>query len=91
MSRAFQPWEFVILVVAGWINRHQQAVIEYLMEENRVLKAQLRGKRLRLTNDGGLQSKANSSVGESSLTAGRVFGQDVLRAFVATSIEARLW
>ncbi len=36
---------------AGWINRHQQTVIEYLQEENCILKAQLRGKRLRLTDD----------------------------------------
>jgi len=27
-------------MVAGWINRHQQQVIAYLQEENRVLKAQ---------------------------------------------------
>ncbi len=51
MNRAFQPWEFVIVAVAGWINLHQQAVIDYMMEENRVFKAQLRGKRLRLTDD----------------------------------------
>ena len=37
--------------VAGWINRHQQDVIDYLVEENRVLKGQFRGRRLRLTDD----------------------------------------
>ena len=36
-------------MVAGWIQRHQQRVITYLHEENRVLKAQLGGRRLRLT------------------------------------------
>jgi hypothetical protein len=36
---------------AGWVNRHQQHVIEYLIEENRVLKGQLKGRRLRLTDD----------------------------------------
>jgi hypothetical protein len=35
----------------GWVNRHQQHVIEYLVEENRVLKEQLEGRRLRLTDD----------------------------------------
>jgi len=33
------------------VNRHQQSVIEYLVEENRVLKRQLGRKRLRLTDD----------------------------------------
>ncbi len=47
----FQPWQFFLITTAGWINRHQQDVIDYLVEENRVLKGQLRGKRLRLTDD----------------------------------------
>ena len=34
---------------AGWVNRHQQDVIEYLQEENRALREQLGGKRLRFT------------------------------------------
>jgi len=33
------------------VNRHQQQVIEYLVEENRVLKEQLKGRRVRLTDD----------------------------------------
>ena len=36
--------------MAGWINQHQQAVVDYLREENRVLKEQLGGRRLRLTD-----------------------------------------
>ncbi|NOT29072.1 MAG: hypothetical protein HOP15_01345 [Planctomycetes bacterium] len=36
---------------AGWINRHQAEVIEYLVEENRVLKEQMQGKALRLNDD----------------------------------------
>jgi transposase InsO family protein len=40
---------FFIFTVAGWINRGQQDVIEYLREENRVLREQLGGRRLRLT------------------------------------------
>ena len=47
----FHPWQFFVITVAGWINRHQQDVIDYLVEENRVLKGQLRGKRLRLTDN----------------------------------------
>src|SRR2546425_6100315 len=37
-------------MVAGWINRHQQQVIAYLQEENRVLKSKLPGGRLRLSD-----------------------------------------
>ena len=31
----------LIAMLAGWLQRHQQQVIAYLQEENRVLKAQL--------------------------------------------------
>jgi putative transposase len=40
----------LIAMVAGWMQRHQQQVITYLLAENRVLKAQLGGRRLRLTD-----------------------------------------
>ena len=38
------------LIFAGWVNRHQLDVIEYLQEENRVLKEHLGGRRIRLTD-----------------------------------------
>jgi len=40
----------LIAMVAGWINRHQQQVIDYLLEENRTLHAKLGGKRIRFTD-----------------------------------------
>ena len=40
----------LIARVAGWLQRHQQQVITYLLEENRVLKAHLGGHRLRLND-----------------------------------------
>ena len=43
--------QFLLLVLAGWVNRQQQDVIDYLREENRVLRGGLRGKRLRLSDD----------------------------------------
>src|SRR5882672_10061238 len=45
------PLAFVVLLFAGRVNRQQQAVIDYLLEENRVLRAALGSRRLRLTND----------------------------------------
>jgi hypothetical protein len=40
----------MIAMVAGWLQHHQQQVIAYLLAENRVLKAQRGGRRLRLTD-----------------------------------------
>ena len=40
-----------MLMLAGWINRHQQAVITYQKEEIRVLREMLGGKRLRFTDE----------------------------------------
>ena len=43
--------QFLLLIFAGWVNRKQQDVIDYLQAENRVLREQLDGRRLRLTDD----------------------------------------
>jgi transposase InsO family protein len=51
MAVVLQPWQILLAALAGWISRHQDAVIEYLREENRVLKQQLGRRRLRLTDD----------------------------------------
>ncbi len=51
MSFFTQPFYLLVVVLAGWINRNQQAVIDYLIEENRVLKDQLEGRRLRFTDE----------------------------------------
>ncbi len=36
-----QPWQLLLLVLAGWVNRRQQDVIEYLLVENRLLRQKL--------------------------------------------------
>ena len=43
-------WRILLLTLAGWIRREQAAVIGYLKEENRVLRDQLKGKRLQLSD-----------------------------------------
>ena len=40
----------LLLMFAGWVNRHQLDVIEYHQDENRVLKERLGGRRLRFTD-----------------------------------------
>ncbi len=42
--------QFWVSVVAGWVSRSQQDVIDYLQAENRVLREQLGGKRLQHTD-----------------------------------------
>jgi putative transposase len=42
---------FLLLLFSGWVNRQQREVIDYLMEENCVLREQLGGRRLRLNDD----------------------------------------
>ena len=44
------PLHFLVLVVAAWLRRAQERRIEYLLAENRVLRARLGPKRLRLTD-----------------------------------------
>ena len=40
--------QFVVLTMAGWLNRRQQDQIEYLREENRILREQHSDRSLRL-------------------------------------------
>jgi hypothetical protein len=42
--------QLLLLVIGGWVNRRQLDVIEYLQEENRILKARLGGRRFRFTD-----------------------------------------
>ena len=51
MPSLSHPLQFVLVALAGWMNQQQRDVIDYLQEENRVLREQLRPKRLRFTDD----------------------------------------
>jgi hypothetical protein len=51
MASRPSPLTFLLLLFAGWVNRQQQAVIDYLFEEDRVLRAVNGSRRLRLTDD----------------------------------------
>src|SRR5262249_49795734 len=46
-----QPWQLLVVIMVGWVQRQQQAVIEF---QNDQIKTQLEGqgkKRIRLTDD----------------------------------------
>jgi hypothetical protein len=51
MRAELHPLRVLLLSLAGWISSQQQQVIEYLVEENRVLREQMKGRRLRLTDE----------------------------------------
>ena len=51
MTFVLQPWQLYLVILAGWIHRQQQEVIEYLRTENQVLKEKLDTKRILLSDD----------------------------------------
>src|SRR6202140_2682094 len=51
MPRVLDPFRFVLIAVTGWMNQGQLQIIDYLREENRVLRKQLGGRRIRLNDD----------------------------------------
>jgi len=51
MANVIRSFHFLLISLAGWLNRDQQAVIDYLIEEKCVLKDQLEGQRFRFTDE----------------------------------------
>ncbi|HEY6290287.1 MAG TPA: IS3 family transposase [Terriglobia bacterium] len=51
MRLALDPFRLLLISLAGWLNQHQQDVVDYLQEENRVLREQLGGERLGFNDD----------------------------------------
>ena len=51
MRPALDPFRLLLISLAGWLNQQQQDIIDYLQEENRVLREQLGDRRLRLNDD----------------------------------------
>ena len=67
----WKPHTFFLVAIAGWMNRRQQDVIEYLKEENKILREKLGGKRLLLN----VQQKRRLA------TKGKILGRELLRQF----------
>jgi len=38
LAPILRPWHLLVIALAGWINREQHRVIEYLITENQVLR-----------------------------------------------------
>ena len=59
---------FLLMMVSGWVHRHQLIVIEFLQAENRLLKERLRGKRIRVTDaERALLGRKAKAVGRKAL------------------------
>ena len=50
MVAGFFPLRYFIAAFALWLNRQQQEVIDYLKEENRLLKEKLNDRKLHFTD-----------------------------------------
>lgn len=74
---------FLAVVLSGWVNRQQQAIIDYLMEENRVFKQQLQGRRLQLSDNDRQRLDAKA----------KALGRDILEevANLVTPNTLRAW
>jgi hypothetical protein len=51
MKKVFNPFHFGLIALASWMNYRQYQLIDYLREENRVLREQLGERRLRFNDD----------------------------------------
>src|SRR5262245_5508494 len=51
MHTVFDPFSFLVVSIAGWMNQHQQRVIDYHIEENRVLREQIGARRMRFNDN----------------------------------------
>ena len=59
---------FLLMVVSGWVHRHQLIVIECLQAENRRLKERLQGKRIQFKDaEGALLARKAKAVGRKTL------------------------
>src|SRR4030088_2399725 len=59
---------FLLVIVSGWVHRHQLLVIEFVQAENRLLKGRLRGKRIRFTDaERALLARKAKAVGRKAL------------------------
>ncbi|MCX5659669.1 MAG: hypothetical protein NTW19_08105 [Planctomycetota bacterium] len=91
MSTILRPWQILLVGLAGWINRQQVEMIEYLKEENQVLREQLQGKRLRLSDEQRVRLAAKAkALGRKVLTElGTIVTPDTLLAWHRRLIAAK--
>ena len=65
------PWQLLLVALDGWVNQHQLQIIEYLQEENRILRECHGQQRLQFSDDQRRRLAAN----------GKLFHRKLLREF----------
>jgi len=78
MASLTHPLQFVLVALAGWVNQQQRDVIDYLLEENRVLRAQIGARCPRFTDDQRRRLAAKA----------RTLGRRLLREFATARAAA---
>ena len=51
MNFILQPWQLLLLILVGWVNRQKQEIIEYLRTENQILRESHGKKRIKLNDN----------------------------------------
>ena len=51
MMNTIRLWQLLSVIIAGILGERQQQIIDFLKEENRILRAQIGNRRLRLSDD----------------------------------------
>src|SRR5260370_8956866 len=51
MNFVLEPWHLLFVILAGWVNRQQQEVIDYLRTENQILKEKIGKSRILLDDN----------------------------------------
>src|SRR5262245_30511755 len=75
------PPQFALIALAGWFDQQQRDIIDYLQEENRVLREQIRGGPLRFTDDQRRRLAAKA----------RTLGRRLLREFATIVTPDTCW
>ena len=92
MKSVLQPWQLILIILASWVNRQQQEVIEYLRTENTVLKEKLGKKRILLTDEQRLRLAVKGKIlGRKQLAqVGTLFTPDTILRW-HRQLVARKW
>jgi len=80
------PLELLLLAVSGWVRRHQQDTIAYLVEKNRTLREKLGGKCTRLNDD---QRQFQAAKAKWTFPAKKRVGRPSLMKSIAERNQAR--
>jgi cell shape-determining protein MreC len=51
VNSVLRPWQLVVMILAGWVNRRQQEIIEFQNAQIQALMNKLGRKRILLTDD----------------------------------------